>query len=222
MSSKEKGSRLLIGNPKDDFVFPYTDGSYDETFSNGGSDVIMITPNDATYQGVICTGVITSYFTCELWAIVDTLDLYETAPILEQLKRACLTVLVVEWLGPDVISVVFGVPPKFCRVDELIQANYLKVQRSRVEHLAKVSSDKWRTQEECPDPPKALDFFLIDIEEWDPTMRVEHVQVKRQIRLSSDRTVDRVESDARCDTLSDAISGISPLKSICRAGMDRE
>ncbi|GFT98507.1 hypothetical protein NPIL_569961 [Nephila pilipes] len=40
-------------------------------------------------------------------------------------------------------------------------------------------------------------------------MRVKHAEVKRQIRLSSDRPVDMVVSDARCDTLSDGISGLS-------------
>ncbi|GFT99611.1 uncharacterized protein TNCV_114881 [Trichonephila clavipes] len=58
VSSRQKGSRLLITIKKYDFVFAYTDGSFDETFSNGGSRVFMTTPNEATYQPaphVVCS-----------------------------------------------------------------------------------------------------------------------------------------------------------------------
>ncbi|GFX66311.1 hypothetical protein TNCV_342851 [Trichonephila clavipes] len=62
------------------------DGSSDETFSKGGSGVFMTTSSDSTYQRGTDAGVITSCFTCELWAIFETLDLYGTLLILEQAK----------------------------------------------------------------------------------------------------------------------------------------
>ncbi|GFX54110.1 transposable element Tcb1 transposase [Trichonephila clavipes] len=60
------------------------DGSSDETFLNRGSGVFMTTASNESYQRVI--GVIASCFTCELPAIIEALNLYETLPILEQAK----------------------------------------------------------------------------------------------------------------------------------------
>ncbi|GFS83747.1 hypothetical protein TNCV_610831 [Trichonephila clavipes] len=77
---KAKGFKAIDKYSKNDFVFAYTDVSSDETFSNGGSRVFMTTPSDATYQRVI------GATSCELQAISEVLDLYETVPILEQGK----------------------------------------------------------------------------------------------------------------------------------------
>ncbi|GFT31430.1 hypothetical protein TNCV_608511 [Trichonephila clavipes] len=44
----------------------------------------MTTPSDAHSEQVIDAGVIASCFSCELRAIIETLDLYGTLPILEQ------------------------------------------------------------------------------------------------------------------------------------------
>ncbi|GFW97879.1 hypothetical protein TNCV_1426421 [Trichonephila clavipes] len=67
-------------------VLPRGDGSSIETFSNGASGVFMTTPSDGTYQQVFGAGAIASCFTCEPRAIIEALDLYETLPILEQVK----------------------------------------------------------------------------------------------------------------------------------------
>ncbi|GFX29580.1 ribonuclease H [Trichonephila clavipes] len=83
---KEKGLKTIAKYPQHDFVFAYTDGSSDETFLNGDSGVFMTTPSDANYQRVIGAGAIASCFTCEIQAIIEVLDLYETLPILEQTR----------------------------------------------------------------------------------------------------------------------------------------
>ncbi|GFW83828.1 hypothetical protein TNCV_669411 [Trichonephila clavipes] len=46
----------------------------------------MTTSNDATYQQVISSGTIASCSTCELLAIIEAHDLYQTLPIPEQGK----------------------------------------------------------------------------------------------------------------------------------------
>ncbi|GFX94066.1 hypothetical protein TNCV_3414281 [Trichonephila clavipes] len=64
----------------------WKNGSSDEMFLNGGSELFMITPSDANYQRVIGAGAIASCLTCELRPIIEALDLYEILPILEKLN----------------------------------------------------------------------------------------------------------------------------------------
>ncbi|GFW33058.1 hypothetical protein TNCV_2109881 [Trichonephila clavipes] len=65
-------------------------GFSDEIFLNGGLEVFITTPSDATNQRVIGAGAIASCYTYELLTIIEALDLYETFPILEQAKGLVL------------------------------------------------------------------------------------------------------------------------------------
>ncbi|GFX37941.1 uncharacterized protein TNCV_3835421 [Trichonephila clavipes] len=81
---KVKGLKAIDKYSNDDFVFAYTDGSSDETFSKEGSVVFMTTSSDTTHQREIGGSDITSCFIYELRVVIEALYLYEILPILEQ------------------------------------------------------------------------------------------------------------------------------------------